>query len=361
MQSYMFRNLLLATAASAVATVTLMAAAKADDMKIEFITKFPAEFFATLENGGKAMAAKHPEIKLVFGQAKSGTDAEGEIAIIESMITQGVKGIVITPIDPSVAPALDDAVKAGIRVVLMDNDLPDWKNKTAVVATDNFVGGKLAGTWLKSKLPKSAKVGLIAGVPDVPALDARLKGMIEGFGDQGTTVGGNIATKCQPDLGVTAAENILAATPDVAAFFAACGAPALGAAQAIDNAKILKGKILVVGFDGLGDEFKAIEGGSEAATVVQYPAKIGELGVETLFKALSGEKVAAFVDTGTGLATKENLAKFKQQCGARWNVAAGPNSAITPIHEQMLWSAMSLVALNGSGRFYSGTGFVELI
>ena len=65
----------------------------------------------------------------MFGQAKSATDAEGEIAIIESMISQGVKGIAITPIDASVVPALDKAVQAGIKVVLMDNDLPDWKGE----------------------------------------------------------------------------------------------------------------------------------------------------------------------------------------------------------------------------------------
>ena len=76
-----------------------------------------------------------------------------------------------------------------------------------------------------------------------------------------------------------------------------------GATRAIDDAKIFKGKKLVVGFDGLGDEFLAIEGGSEAATVVHYLAKIGELGLETLFKALDVDNVRAFVDTGTGLPT----------------------------------------------------------
>ena len=70
-----------------------MLSAHAETLKIGFITKFPAEFFAVLENGGKAYAAANPGIDIVFGQAKSATDAEGEIAIIESMISQGVKGI----------------------------------------------------------------------------------------------------------------------------------------------------------------------------------------------------------------------------------------------------------------------------
>ena len=76
---------------------------------------------------------------------QGGTDDAGEIAAIQNMVAQGVKGIAITPTSPAVIPALDKAVKAGVKVVLMDNDLPTWKKKSSVVATNNFKGGKLAG------------------------------------------------------------------------------------------------------------------------------------------------------------------------------------------------------------------------
>ena len=91
----------------------------------------------------------HPDVETVFAQGKSGTDDEGEIAAIESMITQGVKAIAITPTSPNVQAALDKATAAGIKVILIDNDIPDWSGKTSVVATDNLAGGKLAGAWLK--------------------------------------------------------------------------------------------------------------------------------------------------------------------------------------------------------------------
>jgi ABC-type sugar transport system substrate-binding protein len=308
MQNRFMKSLVLA---AGLASVAALAPARADNIKIGFITKFPAEFFSVLENGGKAYAKANPGIDIIFGQAKSATDAEGEIAIIESMVTQGVKGIAITPINASVAPALDKAVLAGVKIVLMDNDLPDWKGKTSVVATDNLKGGQLAGKWLASKLKSGDKVALLEGVPGVPALDARISGMMEGLGDVKVKVAGKVTTKCQLELGVSGTEDLLTANPDIVAVYSACGAPALGAIQAIDNAKIPSGKIIVVGFDGLSDEFAAIEKGAEAATIVQFPAKIGELGVKTLADAVKGEKVPAFVDTGTDVATKENVAKFK--------------------------------------------------
>ena len=125
MQTNRIRKLLLAALMAGIAGSMSVSAALADNVKIGFIVKFPGGFFDTLQDGGRKFAKDHPDLEILFAQAKSGTDAEGQIAIIESMITQGVQGIAITPVDPSITPALDEAVAAGIKVVLMDNDLPD--------------------------------------------------------------------------------------------------------------------------------------------------------------------------------------------------------------------------------------------
>ena len=85
-------------------------------VKIGFITKFPVPFFATMENAAKAYAADHPGVEIIFGQGTSATDIEGQIALIESMVTKGVQGIAITPVDPTVAAALDKAIGAGVKV-----------------------------------------------------------------------------------------------------------------------------------------------------------------------------------------------------------------------------------------------------
>ena len=74
---------------------------------------------------------EHPASSVVFAQGKSGTDDEGEINAIQATITQGVKAIAITPTSPNVQGALQKAVDAGIKVVLIDNDIPDWNGKTA--------------------------------------------------------------------------------------------------------------------------------------------------------------------------------------------------------------------------------------
>jgi ABC-type sugar transport system substrate-binding protein len=293
-----------------VATATAGPAAAADTVKIGFITKFPVPFFATMENAAKAYAAAHPGVEIVFGQGTSATDIEGQIALIESMVTRGVKGIAVTPVDPTVAPALDKAIAAGVKIVLMDNNIPDWKGRTALATTDNYNAGKIAGEYLKTVLKEGDTLGILEGVPGVPSLDDRVKGMLDGLQGVKVKIVGKGATKCTEELGISVAEDLLTANPDLKSIYAACGPPAAGAAQAIKNAHIANRHVILVGFDFCCGEKEALEAGIEDATVAQFPAKMAELGVDALVKALRGEKVESLIDSGAALVTKANMAKF---------------------------------------------------
>jgi simple sugar transport system substrate-binding protein len=299
------------TTAASAAPSDPPASAAAEKIKIGLITKFPVDFFFTIEDAAKQWAAGHPEVELITGQGKAGNDHEGQIAIIESMVAQGVKGIAVTPTGPQVQPALDKAVEAGVKVVLIDNDLPDWTGKSAVVATDNHAGGVLAGQWLKGQLKEGDTLAVLEGVAGVPALDARVKGMVEGLGGLGVNIVQQLPTDCDQVKGQDAADSILTANPDVTAIYGACGPPIIGALESIKNAGRAPDSIIVVGFDASPDELAAIEAGTEDASVAQFPAKMGELGVDTVLKAINGETVQSLVDTGTAVVNKDNVADFK--------------------------------------------------
>ena len=144
--------------------------ARAGSVSIGFITKFPVDFYDTMVDSAKAWAQDHPEVSLVFAQGASGTDDEGEINAIESMVTQGVHAIVITPTSPNVQDALQAAVDAGIPVILVDNDIPDWDGKTSVVATDNYAGGVLAGQFMAEQLSEGDTIAVLEGAAGAPSL-----------------------------------------------------------------------------------------------------------------------------------------------------------------------------------------------
>ena len=285
-------------------------AAADETIKIGFITKFPVPFFATMEDAAKAYAKEHPGVEVTFAQGTSATDIEGQIAHIESMVTKGVQGIAITPVDPTVAPALDKAIAAGVKVVLMDNDIPDWKGRTALATTDNYNAGKIVGEYLKTVLKNGDTIGILEGVPGVPSLDDRVKGMLDGLKGVDVVIVGKGATNCTEELGINVAEDLLTKNPELKAIYAACGPPAAGAAQAIKNAGIANDKIVLAGFDFCCGEKEALEAGIEDATVAQFPAKMAELGVDALVKSIRGEKVESLIDSGAALVTKDNMANF---------------------------------------------------
>jgi ABC-type sugar transport system substrate-binding protein len=282
-----------------------------DKMKLGFITKFPVPFFATMENAAKAYAEANPNIEITYAQGTSATDIEGQIALIESMVTNGVQGIALTPVDPTVSTALDKAIDAGVKVVLMDNNIPDWDRKTALATTDNYNAGKLAGEYLKTVLKDGDTLGILEGVPGVPALDDRVNGMLEGLKGVNVTIVGRGATNCTEELGISVAEDLLTKNPDLKAIYAACGPPAAGASRAIKNAGISPDKIVLVGFDFCCGEEEALKEGIEDATVAQFPAKMAELGVDALVKSIQGQKVESLIDSGAALVTKDNMDKFK--------------------------------------------------
>jgi simple sugar transport system substrate-binding protein len=278
-------------------------------VKLGLIMKFPVDFYLTMKSSAQKWAASTPGVSLTVGIGQSATDDQGEINLIQSMVTQGVKGIAITPTSPAVIPALDAAVAKGVKVILIDNDLPAWTKKSSVVATDNLKGGQLAGAYIAQHLKKGATLAVLQGVPGVPALDDRVKGMEQALGSSGIKVVGMAPTDCDQNKGVNAAADLLSAHPDVAGIYGACGPPTLGAIQSIQKAH-RAGNLVLVGFDALPDEVKQIVAGHETASVAQFPAKMGEMGMATLLKAVQGQTVPPKIDTGTAIVTKANASQF---------------------------------------------------
>jgi len=187
--------------------------------------------------------------------------------------------------------------------------VPALAGKTSLVATDNMAGGVLAGEFMAKQLSPGDSIAILEGVAGAPSLQQRVDGFKQGLGD-GFNIVASLPTDCDQTKGLNAAQDILTANPDVKAIYGACGPPILGAIQSVKNAGIDPGGIILVGFDAGPDEIAAIKAGTETASVAQFPAKIGSLGIATLYNAVKGKPVAKNVDTGTALVTKANAAKF---------------------------------------------------
>ena len=120
---------------------------------------------------------------MIFAQGKSGTDDAGEIAAIQNMVAQGVKGIAITPTSAAVSAGARQGDQAGRQGRPHGQRHPDLEAaRRRSSRPNNYKGGVLAGKFLATKLKAGDTLGILEGVPGVPALDDRVKGMLAGLG-----------------------------------------------------------------------------------------------------------------------------------------------------------------------------------
>jgi len=109
-----------------------------------------------------------------------------------------------------------------------------------------------------------------------------------------------------------ASENILAPlrTPDggltIDGIFCPNESTAFGMLRALQDSG-LAGKVKYVGFDSSDRLVEALANGQIHGLVLQDPINMGYLGVKTIVAHLQGQKVDKKIDTGSAVATPENM------------------------------------------------------
>ena len=121
-----------------------------------------------------------------------------------------------------------------------------------------------------------------------------------------------LETDCDQTKGATAAQTILTANPNLTAIYSACGPPRARRDPVDQERRHQAGRDHPRRLRRRSpDEVTAIKAGTENAPASRsIPAKIGSLGIATLYAAVQGKKVPKNVDTGTALVTKANASKF---------------------------------------------------
>jgi ribose transport system substrate-binding protein len=268
-------------------------------------------FFIDMQRGAEE-AARSLGVDLVVQAAERETDVEKQMQIIENLIQARVSALAITPSGSrEVVPAIAKANEAGIPVVIVDTRLDKQAASDAAVTTasfvgsDNYRGGQLAGDYLVKASGGRAKVAILEGIPGHDTGDQRVRGFRDAVkGTPGVDIVASQTANWERDQGFTVFQNMLQANSAIDAVFACNDMMALGAIEAI-RAAGKAGSIRVLGFDAVQDARKAIDAGTMAATVAQFPEEMGRVAVESAVKALKGQPLANEVGVRIELVTKE--------------------------------------------------------
>ncbi|HEY2946348.1 MAG TPA: sugar ABC transporter substrate-binding protein [Vicinamibacteria bacterium] len=282
-----------------------------EDVTIGLVTKaMDSEFWLMVAEGARAGAAERPGVKLTIVAPDREINVDQQVSILEDQVRRGVKALVVSPAGSAqVMSALELAAARGIPVVLIDTDAP-FAKKVSYIGTDNRRGGQLAAKCLVDRLAGRGEVALISGVPGNESQDARAQGFIDAVAQvPGMKLVARQPANSERSLGLTVMENVLTAHPEVKGVFATNDQMALGAMEALD-ARGLRGKVAIVGFDATKEAVQATVDGKLAGSVAQNPRAMGQKGVEAALSALDGRPVDKRIDTGTELVTRENAEKY---------------------------------------------------
>ena len=296
------------------AALALMAtSASAADLACLITKNNTNPFFVKMKEGAEA-AAKSAGLDFQAYAGERDGDAAPQITAIENCVAAGAKGILITPSNDSVGPALKDARSAGILVIALDTPLADTEAQDITFATDNFEAGLLIGKWAAATMgdTSGAKIAMLDINKDNISVDvARDTGFLVGFGievpdltvmgsETDPRVIGHESSDANPEGGLRAMETLLAKDPDINVVYTINEPAAEGAYQALKNAG-KEGQAIIVSVDGGCPGVASVKSGVIGATSQQYPLLMASKGIEA---------IVAFSKDGTKPTVTEGLSFF---------------------------------------------------
>jgi fructose transport system substrate-binding protein len=203
-----------------------------------------------------------------------------------------------------------------VQVIALDSP---FNGADALFATDNYQAGVLIGQYAKAALGgKPAKVATLDLFPGHPVGAQRHNGFMKGFGLPAADAKSNELSKdpavvCMADSygdvakGQAAMENCLQKNPDINVVYT-INEPAAQGAYAAIRAAGKTDDVVVTSIDGGCLGVKYVKDGRVAATVMQFPYKMAQMGVDAVAEyAKSGKKPSGFVNTGSFLITGKPL------------------------------------------------------
>jgi ribose transport system substrate-binding protein len=273
------------------------------------------EYWKSIHAGALKAQRELGNVTITFRGPEKEDDREQQVALMENLISAKFDAIVLAPLDDrALLLPVQQAAAAKIPIIIMDSGLQGQVGKDfmSFVATDNEKGGALAAARISELLKPSTtskpKVLILRYVEGSASTALREKGFVETISkDPALTLidprryGGVTRATAQE-----AAENLLAAHPDIAAVFCPNESTTFGMMLAL-RSRGMSGKVTFIGFDSSPELVDAMAKGDIQGLVVQNPIRMGYLAVAAAVDALAGKPVEPRIDTGVALITKDTM------------------------------------------------------
>ena len=265
--------------------------------RLAFVTNGVADFW-TIAEAGARKAGGDLGVEVDVLMPAGGISDQKQI--IEDLVTRGIDGIALSPIDPTNQTDLINRAAEQTPVITHDSDAPD-SNRLVYIGMDNYTAGRMCGELVKEALPDGGTIMILVGRMEQDNAKLRRQGLIDELMERSPdptrfdppgqpieggkfTVLGTLTDQFDRAKAKANAEDTLSRYPDVACMVGlfAYNPPLI--LQALEQAGRL-GSVKVVAFDEDDETLQGIVDGHVHGTVVQNPYMYGYRSIEVL-KAL---------------------------------------------------------------------------
>ncbi|MDR1265596.1 MAG: autoinducer 2 ABC transporter substrate-binding protein [Propionibacteriaceae bacterium] len=249
------------------------------EFTVAFVPKLQGiPYFEAMNTGGQAAEADIPGLTWLY-QGPTEADPAKQADIVRSLIQQKVDVLIVAPNDPdSLAPVLEEAKAAGIKVATADTDAPNSVRDVFVnQATAEGLGTTIAET-LATAMGGSGTAAIVSCGETAENLNSWIAVEEATFASQypdikllPTVYAGEDQAKA-----TEMATDLMNANPDLTGLIGQCTTSAPGVAQAVKDA----GKIGTVFTTGLGTPqamLPYLEDGSSSGSVLWDVEGLGYL------------------------------------------------------------------------------------
>jgi len=318
-------------------TASSVAEGEGKPKKIAFVTNGVASFWTIASAGVKAAAR---DLKV---DAQTLMPAEGisdQKRMIEDLLTRGIDGIAVSPIDPVNQTELINIAAKKAKVITHDSDAPQ-SERLLYIGMDNYKAGRMCGEMVREAMPNGGSVMIFIGRLEQDNSKRRRQGTIDAilgrpdnsdhFDETSAVLEGNgfkilgtLTDQFDRAKGKANAEDALAKYPDLGCMVGlfAYNPPLILEALAQSN-KL--GTVKLVAFDEDDATLDGIEKGTVVGTVVQDPYMYGYKSVEMLSALITGKPgvvpAEKFLDIPARKIRKENVVEFRAELKSRLGAA----------------------------------------
>lgn len=276
-------------------------------VKVAVIVKSTtSQFFKSVFSGANA-ASKEYNLELTFNGPENEEDYLMQIKMMEEAIKDKVDAIVLSAIDyRKLVKSVEDAVEAGIQVVVIDSDVDSKKVHTRI-STNNYEAGKMTGDAVLTFNENELHVGIVNFDVNTANGQEREHGLREVLNNEKRVLSIEaINVQSDIDSSTQAAKDILLQHPDINVIVTFNEWTTLGVGYAIEQLGY-KDKVSMIGFDNNPISIEMLENGVVDALIVQNPFAIGYLGVEEAYRLSRGQNSKEAIYTKTVVITKDNM------------------------------------------------------